>query len=222
MLIKEMNESRFGVFKDWRLPSINELQSIAALQRIWPSINERYFWGTYIYWMSAFYWSSMSHACNINDSWVVNYYDREIDDRVKDSSYYIRAVRGGQCRSLDYLVICDDKTVTDTKTGLVWSIDTSESKLNWKNALYYCETYSLASYSDWRLPEREELRSIVDCTKFDPAIDKNIYNIMTAFYWSTTSVANYTDHAWGVDFYYCLDISYDKNSYFYVRAVRGH
>ncbi|ETR65787.1 MAG: hypothetical protein OMM_05919 [Candidatus Magnetoglobus multicellularis str. Araruama] len=43
MFIKQINESRFGGFEDWRLPSIKELESLAALERYSPAINQFYF-----------------------------------------------------------------------------------------------------------------------------------------------------------------------------------
>ncbi|ETR68272.1 MAG: hypothetical protein OMM_04657 [Candidatus Magnetoglobus multicellularis str. Araruama] len=55
--------------------------------------------------MSSFYWSSTSYAYDTGYAWGVYFtygYDNYDD---KDSSYYVRAVRGGQCRSFDNLVI---------------------------------------------------------------------------------------------------------------------
>jgi len=217
MVIKQINASRFGGFGDWRLPSIKKQASLAALERYLPAINQFYFRG---YW-SAFYWSSTSNALYTGHAWGVDFGNGGDYNRAKDSSYYVRAVRGGQCRSFDHLLINTDQTVTDTSTGLIWSVEPSETTMNWEMALKYCETYSLADYSDWRLPEREELRSIVDYTMYYPAIDTNYFQTMSAFYWSSTSYASNTGDAWGVSFPYGNATHYAKDSSYYVRAVRG-
>jgi len=220
--IQQINKSNYGGFRDWRLPSIKELASLVNLGKWRPTIEKKYFREN----MSAFYWSSTSSARYTGRAWGVHFnYGDDYDDD-KDSSYYVRAVRGGKCRSFDHLIISDDKTITDTKTGLMWSIETSEKGISWRDALNYCETYSLAGYFDWRIPNREELRSIVDYTRSNPAIITNKFNTVPAFYWSSTSNAHYTGDAWGVNFSNGTDRYYDKDSLdsynnYYVRAVRG-
>ena len=37
--------------------------------------------------------------------------------------------------------------------------------MNWELALAHCETLSFAGYSDWRLPSRNELQSLIDDTR---------------------------------------------------------
>jgi hypothetical protein len=220
--IKQINEARFGGFGDWRLPSFKDLASLAALERYLPAINQFYFRGIQCEdWWSAFYWSSTSYAGNTGLAWGVSFHDGYDDDNARDSSYFVRAVRGGQCRSFDHLVINADQTVTDTSTGLIWSVDTSETAMNWEMALTYCENNSLADYSDWRLPEREELRSIVGYSMYNPAINTKYFQTMSAFYWSSTSYARYTGSAWGVHFYNGNAHYGAKDSSYFVRAVRG-
>ena len=114
-----------------------------------------------------------------------------------------------------------DDTVTDVKTGLMWQ-QTTSSKMNWEDAIKYCESLSQAGFSDWRLPIREELRSIVNYNKYNPAIDTVFFpETMSAFYWSSTSNAYTTGYAWGVRFYYGDGINSAKDSSYFVRAVRG-
>ena len=119
------------------------------------------------------------------------------------------------------LVDNGDGTVTEVNTGLMWQ-QTTGSEMNWEDAITYCESLSHAGFSDWRLPVREELRSIVNYNKYRPAIDTVFFpETMSAFYWSSTSRANYTGYAWGVYFDYGLNLISTKDSSNYVRAVRG-
>jgi len=213
--IQQMNQNKFGGLKNWRLPSFNELASLCNYNKEWLTLYP-IFKGP----LSAFYWSSTSDARYTGRAWGVHFnhgYDRY---RAKDSSYYVRAVRGGQAGSFDYLVINGDSTVTDMRTGLMWSVKTNE-RLNWKNALKYCEELEVSGLTDWRLPTKEELSSIVDYTKYYPAIDRKYFNNLSAFYWSSTSYAYRTGRAWGVHFDDGHDRYYAKDSSYFVRAVRG-
>jgi parallel beta-helix repeat protein len=219
--IKSLNESNYGGFSDWRFPSLKELVSIVHYGKRNPATNESYFPKI----MSAFYWSSTSYAYRTGYAWGVHF-DYGYDDRyAKDSSYFVRAVRGGQCRSFDHsvnLVINTDETVTDTFTGLMWQKESTETRMTWQNAIEYCENMSLSDYNDWRLPTMHELRSIVNYLKYNPAMDQDFFSgILSARYWSSTSYANYTGRAWGVYFNYGYDRYSAKDSSYYVRAVRG-
>jgi hypothetical protein len=115
-----------------------------------------------------------------------------------------------------------DGTITDQSTCLTWQKAAPEKQMSWKQALSYCENLRLAGKSDWRLPNVEELRSIVDYTKFQPTINETFFpNTMSAFCWSSTSNAYTTGIAWGVDFNYGRGNHLAKDSSYFVRAVRG-
>lgn len=76
--------------------------------------------------------------------------------------------------------------------------------------------------NQWRLPTREELRSIVDYEiKYPgPTIDKTYFpNSLNQFYWSSTPDANDKDSAWGIGFSFGYDYAYFKSDLGYVRLV---
>ena len=54
--------------------------------------------------LSAFYWSSTSNANGTGNAWGVSFDYGNAHYNAKDSSYYVRAVRGGQGWLLDHLV----------------------------------------------------------------------------------------------------------------------
>ena len=67
-----------------------------------------------------------------------------------------------------------DGTVTDMTTGVMWQ-QATEGSMNWEAAISHCEALSLAGYDDWRLPNRRELRSIVDYSRYNPTIDTAVF-----------------------------------------------
>ena len=50
-----------------------------------------------------------------------------------------------------------DGTVTDTKHQLMWQKADSKEEVTFRNAEQYCKTLKLGGYSDWRLPNPDEL-----------------------------------------------------------------
>jgi len=118
----------------------------------------------------------------------------------------------------------DDATniVTDNTTSLQWQDDAVGSTMEWQEAIDYCEnTLTLGDYSDWRLPNKKELLSIVDYSKYNPSIDSQFQNITSSNYWSSTTHANGTGNAWVVSFYDGYTYDYSKDTDTYVRCVRS-
>lgn len=120
------------------------------------------------------------------------------------------------------LVDNGDGTVTDTTTGLTWQ-QTEAGSMSWEAALAYCDNLDLAGHDDWRLPNRNELQSIVDYEKVDhPSIDTVFFpGAVSSYYWSSTTYANYTCKAWYVYFGDGALSSIDMSKSHHVRAVRG-
>ena len=62
----------------------------------------------------------------------------------------------------DRFVNNGDGTVTDTKTGLMWSATDNGNHINWTAACSYCQSYSAGGHTDWRMPTLAELTSLYD------------------------------------------------------------
>jgi hypothetical protein len=218
VFIANLNTARFGGFSDWRLPTIKELSSIVNSGTYNPAINTAYFPNT----MSSDYWSSTAFASDTWGAWCVLFYDGILGNGGKSHGRHVRAVRGGQSGSLDDLVINDDGTVADASTGVVWQRETA-GPMTWEEAINYCEGLSLGGHDDWRLPNINELQSIVDYTRFYPAIDAAAFPVtMSSTYWSSTTDVCYSGYAWYTDFDHGFVSNSDDKPYrHYVRAVRG-
>lgn len=108
-----------------------------------------------------------------------------------------------------------DGTVSDTETGLMWLKDAGCFKeRNWsdvieavagfagRTAADQCNGYK-ASYNDWTLPNRTELRSIVDYGHDFPALaEHHPFINLSPSYWTSTTSAAAPEHAFSVQMYY--------------------
>lgn len=216
VFITQLNELNFGGYSDWRLPTVKELASIVNSGRSDPSINTDYFPNT----MSSRYWSSTVYIYNSDSSWYVDFDEGGVWYYNKSNSYYVRAVRGGH--SSNTFMINGDGTVTDTSTGLMWQQETS-GPMTWESAVSYCKGIVLGGRSDWRLPNRNEIQSVVDYATYFPAIDTIAFpDTISEGYWSSTTSASNSVCAWFVYFDVGVILKhYYKSFPFYVRAVRG-
>lgn len=127
----------------------------------------------------------------------------------------------------------DNGTVTHDTTGLMWmrcslgqewngsSCNGSASSYTWQNALQEADGYNYAGYSDWRLPDKNELESIVEERCYNPSINSTLFpNTLSSWFWSSSPGAGYRSFAWGVHFDYSLVAFYSKHNYNQVRLVR--
>ena len=122
--------------------------------------------------------------------------------------------------------------VSDDSTQLQWQDDSvvSTATRTWQEAIDYCEnTLSLGGHEDWRLPNLNELTSIVDDTQYNPAIDSSIsngfQNTALSYYWTSTTYAGNTSsvlsNAWRVHFRSGGQGYHSKDNDNYVRCVRS-
>ena len=88
-------------------------------------------------------------------------------------------------------------------------------RLPWEEAVDYCQALG----GGWRLPTIEELISLVDFSRDNPATEE--VGIKSERYWSATVNANYPGGAWYA-YFHNGSVNYGSKSYnLYVRAVRG-
>jgi hypothetical protein len=105
-------------------------------------------------------------------------------------------------------------TVTDNLTGLIWLKDANcfhridGGLRSWDSALAHADNLASGACGlsdgsragDWRLPNRNELTSLLDLGQRDPALPRGhpFTNFQANRYWSST--ANSPRSAWRVDF----------------------
>ena len=117
--------------------------------------------------------------------------------------------------------IVGSKTVIDQATDLEWQKNDNVTLHTWQSALGYCETLSFDTKTDWRLPNIRELKSLVDYSRYYPAIDP-LVPCQSSSYWSATSVEDDAHTgAWSVFFGNGDDIWSAKTKAYHIRCVRS-
>ncbi len=93
-VIAELNNTKFGGYSDWRLPTIQELGGIVdfIVPYPGPTINISYFKDT----LTSFYWSSTTYSSYTSPAWGVDFNGGNDLSSSKNYYNYVRAVRGGQ------------------------------------------------------------------------------------------------------------------------------
>lgn len=115
-------------------------------------------------------------------------------------------------------------TVKDSQTKLEWQDsykDNTVPYLRMNKTISYCHDLKLDG-EGWRLPNINELKSIVIDTQFAPSINSKFDNTKNSYYWSSSSRSGATYYKWIVNFSNGItNFQLNNSSYYsYVRCVR--
>lgn len=119
--------------------------------------------------------------------------------------------------------------VEDRLTGLVWSrnANPAEFPLTWQEALNFVADRNRREgwldHSDWRLPNRRELRSLLSFQTRRPALPQGhpFDGVFPSWYWTSTSVVSAPNHAWYVNLDGARTFFGGKDQSFLLWPVRG-
>jgi hypothetical protein len=89
------NGTGFAGHNDWRIPNINELQTLADYGTYAPATDAAFNNFPDNFTGQSFYWSSTSFTADPSKAWTVNFLDGSVNVYVKSEGLYVRAVRGG-------------------------------------------------------------------------------------------------------------------------------
>ncbi len=121
-----------------------------------------------------------------------------------------------------------DETVLDRLTGLVWTLNANlaEFPLTWKEAINFVaqmNTDGAFGFSDWRIPNRRELRSLMSHQTRKPSLPEGhpFDNIFLGWYWTSTTAAINTAYAWYIHMEGARMFYGKKEQFFLAWPVRG-
>ena len=165
----------YGGHTGWRLPTPQEFLTIIDNSRYNLALNVTYFTNMPSNQL-AYMWTSKEAPEDPDTAITANVYYGSIhrgEDYPKTNQYNIICVWGDEIPAGSFTTSTlgddDEDVVIDSTTGLMWQ-KTIETK-TWQEALSHCENLDYAGYSDWRLPNRNELASLVKFDLYQPASD---------------------------------------------------
>ncbi len=246
--VKTLNGRKHLGHGDWRLPNVNELESLVAKR------------SGLVAWLRSqgfdnvrtdYYWTSTTYAGYTGAAWSVGMYSGILAGRAKAEGGFTWPVRGGRAGALtlpatgqtacydgsDATIPCAgtgqdgerragaawpsprftenaDGTVGDGLTGLVWSRDGrapgpdacgAHERKTLRGALDHVACLNANNYlgrNDWRLPNRNEMASLVNRGQPDSAAWLNTQgfsDVQADSYWSSTAYPYNTWNAWSIN-----------------------
>ena len=200
---------RYGGRRGWRLPTLHELLSIVS-QRVDEgpaAVDDPFFPDTYAD-AGARYWSATPLAGNPGAVWAVSFETGATRVDITSAGAFVRCVQtqravapdgeGTRFRISDAAPATGHRVVWDAITGLVWQAQVTDDGWGWNGALEYCEGMTYFGLDDWRLPNRNELVSLVDHGAADPA--STFPSMPPQSFWSSTTVLGRCRSTWAINF----------------------
>lgn len=207
--VNYLNESSYGGFNDWRVPSKHELRSLINYSKINPAYKQEVF-KTILpndYWCGAEPFGPRPDC-----AWVINFNVGSTTAKNQSLQSYGLAVRGKtlpppQKRFKDN----GDGTITDNFLKLMWQKEANE-RTSYAQVLEMLPNFELAGHRDWRLPTMHELSSIFD----------DSYSNQTWFfedYFESNEIPHYitsntfeNTYLWVINFYFGYDGYYAEKT----------
>ena len=215
---------------NWRLATVQEIESLGSYNSV-PAIDKDYFPNTQgsdngVNDYNKWYWTA--EVDSSNNPWAYNAYAGSTASAGSGSTYYVRLVSSSDAVGAWFSDYSDsrytdngDGTISDQHTGLMWMKCTyglsdtncgtgTAASGDWEAAFAAADTSNAANsgsgtygHTDWRLPNKKELSSIVDLSSTSSlTVNQTIFpSTQSADYWtSTPSSTGSADEAFTIDF----------------------
>ncbi len=190
----DLNEEAFAGIDSWRVPNPLELLTLVDNSTSRPAVNQNFKKMVVAVWTSKFYEKESGSS-----AYSFNPYYGTVSSTEKAEPLRVLCVSGEEmlaAQESDFEVSEDEMTVTDKRTGLVWE-KTYHTDMDWKAMLAYCQSLNTGTETGWRLPNKNEIASLLD-----PDKDRPYSNFPGMSYdyclWSSTTFVHFTDSAWEI------------------------
>lgn len=222
------NNLVLGGFSDWRLPTPSESFSILNHQNNNPAMNSTYFTTS----LAQYWWTSAYQFGDNTKVWTTNA-GGGIGNKPKVETisaggtfrYHARCVRDATTPAViaNHFTDNGNGTITDNLTQLIWQKVPNTNLLTWENAIAYAEGLTLATATDWRLPNIKELQSLNDETLTNPSVNTTFFStIGIKNYWSSTTLPNQVLESWYWNTQFGITTYATKTTTNYVICVKGN
>jgi hypothetical protein len=192
----------YGGRGGWRLPTKRELETLPRFGGANPASDAGQYPATA--WGATSYWTSSTIIGTTANAWTVNFSAGLSGSTVKSvTTAIVRCVSTGTVTNASY-TDNGDGTVTDNISNLRWQKCSrgqtqdatcsapAATTTNWSGALQYCDALNLGAFansSNWRLPNGNELRSLIDESVTVPAIKNAVFpNANNGNYWTSSTM----------------------------------
>ena len=197
-----LNAAHYGGYSDWRLPSDRELESLIEYSGIVPMVPE----GAFIMFDAEYFWSATENQdAPATMAWATYFAIGTTQPQQKTNQYKAICVRLGPFFPTEQKMFTAQmrggyQVYIDSHTNLMWTGDYWYSDTvpvsDWLSALAYCEEGAFGGYTDWRLPNINELRTTYDRTWTSTPPD--FPGLSSYSFWTSTSRPDMPDGAYYV------------------------
>ena len=215
----ELNSSNYGGKSNWRVPNPFELLTIVDNSKFGPAVNSNFTGipadNVGILWTSKQVMQSDFYAYYFQS---FNGYEAYTS---KTDPHKVLCVSGNEMPGgvLTTQTLQDDVIVRDSTTDFMWQKE-YVTDLTWQQALQYCEELTYAGYYGWRLPNKNELASLINHDKSWGHTHSDFPDMPDDYFWSSTTYASDKSEAWTTEFSTGKVQAKSKTETYNVRCVR--
>ena len=189
----DLNKEVFAGIDSWRVPNPLELLTIVDNSTSQQATNSNFK-------RMAELWTSKSYEGESGTSaYYFSSFFGSVSSKNKTERLKVLCVSGDEMQAAqesDFEISEDEMTVTDKRTGLVWEKN-YHTDMDWKAMLAYCQSLNTGTETGWRLPNKNEVASLLD---HDKSIPYSNFPGMSYDYclWSSTTFVYMTSDAWEI------------------------
>ena len=184
--------------ESWRIPTLKEFLTTVDDSEFFLAQN-RWFLPYPVSFMGSddtYFWTSTTFAGDDSYKIIWNpiYGDVKHGKITPDGTEkYVMCVGGNELPDSDLTEENKkgDIVYTDKTTELIWQGHIPDTAKSWEEALKYCETLDYAGYTDWRMPNKNELASIINFNKNHSPFSHIPMTLKNNYCWTSTPVPRY-------------------------------
>jgi hypothetical protein len=180
--------SKSSLYHTWRLPTLLELSQIVDAAKSAPAVDTTFFTDM----QSASYWTS--DAAGAGTAWTVNFADGSTTPVSQTAVANTICTESYSTYSGEYLDY-GDGAIADTRTNTMWQ-KSDFPAASWESALAQCEQSQVGGYTDWRLPTKNDLQTVIDPAS--ASLWPTVFSSHAGSYWSSTTRNDAPASAWVV------------------------